>query len=154
LSPDQTGPGLLEPAAVHLDRWATDRDDAIRQCGEVLVAIGAVEAAYVDAMLLREQSISTYIGEEVAIPHGTLAGKEAVHRDALAVLRFPQGVDWGGSKVTVCIAIAAQGESHVPILGQLAEVLMDPDAAARLRATDDVDDVIRLLQPDSEEQDA
>jgi PTS system mannitol-specific IIA component len=150
LSPDQQV-SLLQPSAVHLDRRAADRDDAIRQCGAVLVAIGAVEEAYVEAMLAREQSISTYIGEEVAIPHGTLVGKEAVHRDALAVLRFPAGVDWAGHRVSLCIAIAAAGESHVPILGQLADVLMDPDAAARLRASDDVDEVIRLLQPPSQE---
>ena len=150
MSPDQQAP-LLQPSAVHLDRRATDRDDAIRQCGAVLVAIGAVEEGYVEAMLAREQSISTFIGEEVAIPHGTLVGKEAVHRDALAVLRFPDGVDWGGQRVSLCIAIAAQGESHVPILGQLAEVLMDPDAAALLRASNDVDEVIRLLQPESQE---
>jgi mannitol PTS system EIIA component len=149
LSPDQPA-GLLEPSAVHLDRRAADRDDAIRQCGAVLVAIGAVEEGYVEAMLAREQSVSTYIGEEVAIPHGTLVGKEAVHRDALAVLRFPAGVDWGGQHVSLCIAIAAHGESHVPILGRLAEVLLDPDAAAQLRATDDVDEVIRLLQPSQE----
>lgn len=148
MSPDQHM-SLLQPEAVHLDRRATDSDDAIRQCGAVLVAIGAVEEAYVEAMLARERSLSTYMGEEVAIPHGTLVSKEAVHRDALAVLRFPEGVDWGGQRVSLCIAIAAAGSAHVPILGRLAEVLMDPGAAARLRASDDVDEVIRLLQPPS-----
>ncbi len=70
---------------------------------------GAVEPAYVDAMLERERSISTYVGEGVAIPHGTLAGKEAVVRDALCFLRFPEPVDWDGDEVTVCVGIAAAG---------------------------------------------
>ena len=94
-------------------RRAADRDDAIRRCGAALVEIGAVDPAYVDTMLEREHSISTYVGEGVAIPHGTLAGKDAVHRDALAVLRFPDGVDWGGEPVSVCVGIAAQGDGHI-----------------------------------------
>jgi PTS system mannitol-specific IIA component len=98
-------------------------------------------------MLARERSISTYVGEGVAIPHGTLAGKEAVLRDALAVLRFPDGVDWDGYPVSVCVAIAAQGDGHVELLGELAEILLDPDRARALREATDVDDVLRLLEP-------
>jgi PTS system mannitol-specific IIA component len=138
---------LLEPRAIRLAERATDRDDAIRRCGETLVEIGAVDPTYVEAMLARERSISTYVGEGVAIPHGTLAGKEAVRRDALAVLRFPDGVDWDGYPVSVCVAIAAQGDGHVELLGELAEILLDPDRARALREATDVDDVLRLLEP-------
>src|SRR3954471_21063720 len=104
---------LLDRRAIRLDERAADRDEAVRRCGQALVDIGAVDPAYVDAMLAREQSISTYVGEGVAIPHGTLVSKEAVRRDALAVLRFPDTVDWGGFPVTVCVAIAARGDGHV-----------------------------------------
>jgi PTS system mannitol-specific IIA component len=140
---------LLARDAIRLAERAGSRDEAIRRCGAVLVETGAVEAAYVEAMLERERSISTYIGEGVAIPHGTLGSKETVRRDALAVLRFPDGVDWGGEDVRVCVAIAAAGDGHVDILAQLAEILMDPDQAARLRAATDPDDVLHLLVMES-----
>ena len=140
------GPGaLLERRAVRLAEPAADRDAAVRRCGEVLVEVGAVAPAYVDAMLERERSISTYVGEGVAIPHGTLAGKDAVRRDALAVLRFPAGVDWGGEPVSVCVAIAARGDGHVDLLAQLAEILLDPDQARALREATDADAVLTLL---------
>ncbi len=138
---------LLDPGAIRLTETAADRDAAIRRCGEVLVEVGAVAPAYVAAMLDREQSISTYVGEGVAIPHGTLAGKETVLRDALAVLRFPDGVDWGGQPVTVCVAIAAGGDGHVEVLGELAQILLDPDRAAALRAASDPATVYDLLTP-------
>jgi PTS system mannitol-specific IIA component len=138
---------ILAPDAIRLTERAADRDDAIRQCGQALVAIGAVEPAYVDAMLERERSISTYIGEGVAIPHATAAGKAAVRRDALAVLRFPEGVDWGGAPVSVCVAIAAIGDGHVEILSELAEILLDSDRAAQLRGATKVDEVLSLLAP-------
>jgi PTS system mannitol-specific IIA component len=139
--------GLLDERAIRLDQHASDRDDAIRACGEVLVDVGAVEPAYVDAMLERERSISTYVGEGVAIPHATLAGKSAVRRDALAVLRFPDGVDWGGEPVVVCVAIAAIGDGHVEILSELAQILLEPDRARELRDATRPGDVLRLLAP-------
>ena len=136
---------ILLPQAIRLHEYAATREDAIRRCGGVLVEIGAVDPAYVEAMLDRERSISTYVGEGVAIPHGTNAAKAAVRRDALAVLRFPDGVDWGGSPVEVCVAIAAQGDGHVDLLAELAEILMDPDRAAALRQATDPQEVMRLL---------
>jgi PTS system mannitol-specific IIA component len=136
---------LLGVDAIRLQERAGSRDGAIRRCGEVLVSVGAVTPAYVEAMLAREQSVSTYIGEGVAIPHGTLNSKENVRRDALAVLRFPDGVDWDGNDVRVCVAIAAAGDGHLDILASLASVLMDPAKAAELRNATDADLVIRLL---------
>ncbi|MBQ1015583.1 PTS sugar transporter subunit IIA [Micromonospora sp. M51] len=137
---------LLARDAIRLDERAGSRDEAISRCGEVLVEVGAVAPAYVDARLAREQSVSTYIGEGVAIPHGTLNSKESVQRDTLAVLRFPDGVDWDGFDVRVCVAIAAAGDGHVDILAQLATVLMDPAQAQRLRESTSVDDVITILE--------
>jgi Phosphoenolpyruvate-dependent sugar phosphotransferase system, EIIA 2/pfkB family carbohydrate kinase len=85
------------------------------------------------------------VGEGVAIPHGTLDSKAAVRRDALAVLRFPDGVDWDGHAVNVCVAIAALSDGHVDLLAELAEILLDPDRAAALRAATEPDQVVRLL---------
>ncbi|HEX7744154.1 MAG TPA: PTS sugar transporter subunit IIA [Micromonosporaceae bacterium] len=137
---------LLERRAVRLAERAADRDGAIRRCGEVLVELGAVTPGYVDSMLERERSVPTYLGEGVAIPHGTLSGKDAVRRDALAVLKFPDGVDWGGNPVTICIAIAARGDGHVELLAELADVLLDPARARALREVTDADEVLRILE--------
>lgn len=134
---------LLTAEAIRLNEAAVDRDEAIRKCGAVLVSLGAVDPSYVDSMLARERSISTYIGEGVAIPHGVT--RDLVHRDALAVLRFPEGVDWGGQPVSVCVAIAARGDGHVEILGELAQVLLDPARAKALREATSPDAVRELL---------
>ena len=144
---------LLDLDAIDLDARADDKEAAVRACGETLVRVGAVQPAYVDAMLERERTISTYVGEGVAIPHGTLAAKEAVVRDALCYLRFAEPIDWDGDEVTVCvgIGIAARDNGHIAILGQLATILMDPPRAAALRAATSADDVIALFTPDPEE---
>ncbi|GAA4575127.1 PTS sugar transporter subunit IIA [Planotetraspora kaengkrachanensis] len=147
----ETAPLPLDPRAVRLDEQADGRDGAIRRCGEVLVEVGAVEPDYIDAMLERERSISTYVGEGVAIPHGTLVAKDSVHHDAICVLRFPGGVDWDGEQVSVCVGIAARGDGHIRLLSELAQILLDPEQAQALREATDVSDVIRLLQPSREE---
>jgi PTS system mannitol-specific IIA component len=139
--------GLLDPSAVRLDGRATGRDDAVRECGRLLVEIGAVEEPYIASMLDRERSISTYLAEGVAIPHGTAQGKDAVLRDALAVVRFPKGADWNGETVTLAIAIAARGDGHIAILAELAEVLLDPERARGLREATTAEEITRLLAP-------
>ncbi|WP_326639305.1 PTS sugar transporter subunit IIA [Streptosporangium sp. NBC_01755] len=148
----ETAPLPLDPRAILLAASATGRDDAIRQCGQALLSVGAVESPYINAMLERERSISTYVGEGVAIPHGTLAAKDAVRHDAISVVRFPDGVDWDGDQVTVCIGIAAKGDGHVRLLAELAQILMDPEQAQALREATEVADVVRLLQPNEEDE--
>jgi len=148
----ETAPLPLDPRAIRLAASAAGRDDAIRQCGQALLDVGAVESAYIDTMLERERSISTYVGEGVAIPHGTLAAKDAVRHDAISVVRFPAGVDWDGDQVTVCIGIAAKGDGHVRLLAELAQILMDPDQARALREATEVAEVLRLLHPDEEDE--
>lgn len=142
---------LLAEDSIRLDCSAADRFDAVRQCGAALVAAGAVDETYVDAMIQREQTVSTFVGEGVAIPHGTLAGKEAVKHDALVVLRFPEGVDWDGNAVSVCVGIAAAGGGHIALLSQLAEILLDPAKAEQLRSATSAEQVYTLLTPDEDE---
>lgn len=137
---------LLDPRAVLLHESAADRDEAIRRCGRALVEVGAVAEPYIDAMLEREQSISTYVGEGVAIPHGTAAAKEVVRHDAICVVRFPDGVDWGGEPVTLCVGIAAKNDGHVQLLAALADILLDPERARSLREATDVGQVMKELR--------
>jgi PTS system mannitol-specific IIA component len=145
---DQQAPelsALLAESSIRLDETASSRDEAIRAAGRALIEAGAIDESYVDAMFERENSVSTYVGEGVAIPHGTLAGKDSVKKDALVVLRFPTPVDWDGNEVSVAVGIAAAGNGHIAILSQLASILMDPDAAAALRGATTTSEVYELL---------
>jgi PTS system mannitol-specific IIA component len=143
---------LLAEASINLDASATSRDDAIRQAGAGLMAVGAVESPYVDAMIDRENSVSTFMGEGVAIPHGTLAAKDSVKSDALSMVRFADGVDWDGNDVRLAFGIAAKGNGHIALLSQLATILMDPEKAEALRNATTTARVYELLTPDPEDE--
>jgi mannitol/fructose-specific phosphotransferase system IIA component len=145
-TPPASAPVLVREA-VRLAQHAHDKWDALRQSGALLEELGAVDDGYAAAILEREGQISTYMGEGVAIPHGTDQSRALVRRTALGFIQFPDGVDWDGETVYLCIPIAASGDQHVGVLSALAEVLVEPDSAAALRGATNVDDVLALLNP-------
>ena len=142
---------LLAPDAVRLGLRASDRFDAVRQSGDALVEIGAVQAPYIDAMLERERQMSTSLGEGFAIPHGTDESRRWIIETKLVFLQFPDGVDWEDDTVSVCIGIAAVGDEHVGVLARLAQVLVVPEQAARLRGAEGIEDVLSILGSPLEE---
>ena len=143
---------LLEPSAIHLGLRATDRFDAVAQAGKALLDIGAVDEPYLEAMLEREHTLSTFLGDGFALPHGTDDSRAHVRRPAIAVLQFPDGVGWDGADVHVAIAVASATDEHVRILAQVANVITDPDRADQLRSATDPQVVLELLMPSTEEQ--
>lgn len=142
--------GVLPRENVRLGLSATSKEDAIRQAGEVLVASGAAGAGYVDGMMAREAQTSTFLGQGVAIPHGTNEARAHINSAALGFLQFPGGVDWDGQTAHVVIPIASNSDEHVGILSALATTLADKTNAERLRTASSIDEVIDLLTPDEE----
>jgi mannitol PTS system EIIA component len=137
---------------VRLGAQARDKQDAIRQAGELLVACGCVEPAYVGGMLAREQIMSTYLGNGVAIPHGQHENLADVRRTGISVLQLPDGVEWEeGELAYLVIGIAANADEHVGVLANLAEVIEDPDAAEELARTTDPMLIVERLGREREE---
>jgi PTS system mannitol-specific IIA component/phosphocarrier protein FPr len=147
LPADSAAPPVLVREGIRLAQHADDKWDVLRQSGALLEALGAVDDGYAAAMVEREGQISTYMGEGVAIPHGTDEARALVRRTALGFLQYPDGVDWDGETVFLSIPIAASGDEHVGVLSALAGILVDGDSAAALRAATDVDDVLARLSP-------
>jgi PTS system mannitol-specific IIA component/phosphocarrier protein FPr len=144
--------GVLGREGVRLGLRAADKWDAIRQSGALLTELGAIDPGYPEAMLERERSVSTFIGEGVAIPHGTDEARSLVRRTTLGFLQFPDGIDWDGNDVRVCVAIAAKGNEHMAVLSGLAQILMEPEQAQALRSSSNVDEVLQLLSGLGEEE--
>jgi PTS system mannitol-specific IIA component len=141
---------VLPPEAVRLGLSAGSKEDAILATGRILEELGAVEPGYVEAMLERERGMSTSLGEGFAIPHGTDESRVLIRRTALSFAQFPAGIDWGTDRVFVCIGIAAKDDEHIEILGQLANVLIQPELAAKLREARSPSDVLSVLALDDD----
>jgi len=117
---------ILSRERIQLNATAVDRSDAIRKAGDLLVSSGCVLPQYIDGMLLRETTMSTYLGSGVAIPHGVYENKEHVLQTGISVLQLPQGVEWDpGEMAYLVIGIAASSDEHVGVLASLAEAVED-----------------------------
>ena len=136
---------VLSEDAIVLNGTARTRDEAITEAGQLLVAVGSVEASYVDAMHAREASVSTYMGNLLAIPHGTNEAKTAIRATGLSFVRYPDGVDWRGNEVKFVLGIASAGDDHLALLGKIAGVFMDADQVAALEAAQTKADIIAVL---------
>ena len=107
---------------------------------------GCVLPEYIDGMLTREQSMSTSLGNGVAIPHGIYENREHILRTGISVLQLTDGVDWDeGEKVYMVIGIAASSDEHVGVLSNLADVIDNDDTLAELLRTSDPEIVVKYL---------
>lgn len=147
---------ILTQATVQVGVPTTDKIAAIRLAGELLVKVGCVAPAYIEGMLAREETMSTYIGNGVAIPHGQFDDKANVYRTGISVVQFPQGVEWNPDEIAyLVIGIAATSDEHVGVLANLAEVLEDEASAEQLaQTTDPMVIVERLNRPQTVEEEA
>jgi len=128
---------VLSRSAVKVGGSAATQGEAIDQVGALLVAEGLVRPAYVDAMHAREAIVSTYLGNGIALPHGTNETQGEVLRTGLAVIQYPAGVPWGDEPARLVIGLAAMSDDHIAILSRLAGILDDEKLCERLgQATD------------------
>jgi mannitol PTS system EIIA component len=136
---------VLTIEQVRIHPGGATREEAMREAADILRAAGAVTAAYFDAMQQREVTVSTYMGNGLAIPHGTNETKDAILDSALSVVRYDGGVDWGGEPVTFVVGIAGKGDEHLEILSQIALLFSDEDEVARLKAVPTADELYAAL---------
>lgn len=137
---------ILSKERISLQAIASDKQDAIRKAGELLAQSGCVLPEYIDGMLKREESMSTSLGNGVAIPHGVYENREHILKTGISVLQLTDGVDWDeDEKVYMVIGIAAAGDEHVGVLSNLADVIDNEDTLAELLKTDDPDVVVKYL---------
>ncbi|MGG8469183.1 fused PTS fructose transporter subunit IIA/HPr protein [Rahnella sp. PAMC25617] len=136
----------LSQQDIHLGAAASDKQEAIRQVAAALTQAGRVSEGYVDGMLARELQTSTYLGNGIAIPHGTTDTRDLVLDTGVQVFQFPQGITWGeGQTAYVVIGIAARSDEHLGLLRQLTHVLSDDSVADRLAKTDSAEELRSLL---------
>lgn len=123
---------LLYKKNIRINCKPQAKEDVIRQVGQMLVDSNYVDQEYVEGMVKREETFSTYMGSGLALPHGVEEAKKAVKGSGIAVMVFPEGIDWGPEKANVVIGIAGVGDDHLDILALIAEKMLEPDTIEKL----------------------
>ncbi len=138
---------------IHPGQQAGNKEEAIRQVAAALVQAGNVADGYVNGMLAREQQTSTFLGNGIAIPHGTTDTRDQVLKTGVQVYQFPQGVTWGeGQTAYVAIGIAASSDEHLGLLRQLTHVLSDDSVAEQLKTATTAEELRALLMGEKQSE--
>ncbi|MEX5297645.1 PTS mannitol transporter subunit IICBA [Kocuria sp. CPCC 205292] len=147
--PDQdagaSGTPILTKDRIVMDGGAQNAGQAIDEAGGLLVAAGAVTDEYVTSMHEREESVSTFMGNGLAIPHGTNQAKDSIRASALSVVKYPAGLDWNGKPVTWVIGIAGKDNEHLAILSRVAKIFGNKEKVRQLDEARTSDEVLDLL---------
>ncbi|MDR8019853.1 PTS mannitol transporter subunit IICBA [Nesterenkonia aerolata] len=130
---------------VRIHAGAATQEQALTEAADMLVEAGAETSDYLEAMRRREETVSTFMGNELAIPHGTNDAKEAVLASALTVSRYDGGVDWAGKQATFVVGIAGVGKEHLTILSKIARLFSDKEAVQRLKAVETEEELLEML---------
>ncbi|MCL2191808.1 MAG: PTS sugar transporter subunit IIA [Treponema sp.] len=136
---------ILKKDNIILNQPKAEREEVIRRCGQMLLDSGYVNERYIEGMIKRDNSFTTGIGNFIAIPHGEEDYKKDIVSTGLVVLTYPEGIDWHGTTVHLVIGIAAKGDEHLDIIGNVVDHLETGDDTIRLVKNASVDDVYNIL---------
>jgi PTS system mannitol-specific IIC component len=137
--------GILREEGILLNQEIATKDQAIRMAGELLVKNGYVKEEYIEEMLKREEISTTYIGNDIAIPHGTENAKNEVLESGISVIQVPGGVDFNGEKARIIFGIAGKDNTHLEILSNIAILCSDMENVEKIVAAKTKDEILALL---------
>ena len=136
---------VLELNQIKAEGSASNKEEAIREAADILTAAGAVTDEYIDFMKEREVLTSTYMGNFLAIPHGTNEGKDTILKSALSFVRYSTPIDWDGNEVRFVVGIAGKDGGHMEILSKIAILFSEMDDVQRMLDAATTDDLFAIL---------
>lgn len=141
----------LDEKLIRINQSMKTKEDAIRMAGQLLVDNGNVDAPYIDSMLARNRDVSVYMGNFIAIPHGTEDGKQYIKETGISVVQLPWGVDFADDPadeklVTVVFGIAGLNGEHLQLLSQIALFCSDIHNVEKLADAQSAAEIIDLLK--------
>ncbi|MFW1500628.1 PTS mannitol transporter subunit IICBA [Vibrio parahaemolyticus] len=146
--PQQPSVFQIQHENIHLGLKAANKEEAIRFAGNKLVELGYAEPEYVDAMFEREALVPTYLGESIAVPHGTVEAKDRVKKTGIVICQYPSGIQFTEDDDDVAklvIGIAAKNDEHIQVITTITNALDEPEAIKKLTSTNDVEEILNIL---------
>lgn len=136
----------LEPRHIHMNQHAVDKKHALQCLVDILVKDGLVTPDYITGLINREQQSATYLGQGIAIPHGTPQSREFILKTGIRLAHFPEGIIWDGeNRIYLAVVIAAKSDEHLQVLQILTRALMH-DVSEQVKNAKQPEQIIEILQ--------
>ena len=137
---------MLTEKEIILNHKKIDKYEALKLCGRLLVDGGYANENYVDEIMKREEKVTTYLENNVALPHGTDESKKYIYKSGICVIQFPEGIDFGnGNIVKLMIGVAGKNNEHLELISSIALVIIEEEKLAKLFTTTSKQEVIDIL---------
>lgn len=122
------------------------KEEAIKKVGELFIQNDYIEKDYIDGMLKREATVSTYMGNYLAIPHGVNESREYVNKTGISLIQVPDGVNFGeNQEVKIIMGIASKNDEHLELLQKIAVFASDIKNMEKLIEAESKEEIIELL---------
>ncbi|MCY1620076.1 PTS sugar transporter subunit IIA [Staphylococcus pettenkoferi] len=131
---------------IYLNQSISTQEEAIQQAGQALVKSGAVTEGYIQSMKEREQLVSTFMGNGLAIPHGTDEAKTEVIESGLSLIQIPEGIDWDGETVKVVVGIAGKDGEHLDLLSKIAITFSEEENVERIVNAQSAEEIKQVFE--------
>lgn len=136
---------VLVPDGILLNLPVMTKQEAIKKAGQTLVNLNYVTSDYIECMFDREKEIETYLGNHIAIPHGTNESKQFIKNSGIVLLQFKHAIDYGEEKVHLVLGIAGEGNKHLEILSKIAICLLDQDNLAQIINSNSKQEILKII---------
>lgn len=136
---------LLHEKNILLNQHFNSKEEAIKRAGELLLNGNYVKENYIEKMLERENISTTYIGNNIAIPHGTSESQKEILKSGISIVQIPEGVNFGHDVAKVVIGIAGKGNTHLGLLSNIAIICSDMDNVDRIVNAKTKKEILKLF---------
>ena len=128
-----------------------DESTALRKIIQsVPLSLSLNKEELLNALLSREEMMSTAIGNGIAIPHVRLFDSMSLQEDIVAVAYLFEPVDWvapdGKPVHTLFFVLAADETRHLQILAEIAQLASDEDFVDFLKTMPPRESLIERIQ--------
>ena len=147
---ENTKKAVLLKSNIRIKMETVTSDEAIVAVGKQLLESGYVEEKYIEGMLERDHSLSVFMGNKIALPHGEYEYKKNILNSGIVVDVYPNGVDWHGETVNLVVGLAGIGEDHIQILSNIATVFGEIEEVDKVLEHQDIDMIFDLLTAEEE----
>lgn len=136
----------LEKKAIILNKKSVTKEEALKDVGSYMAELGYVKPNYTSYILEREKQSTTYLGNYVAIPHGTVEGKQEIEKTGIVIFQYPEGIDFGNGNIAYfLIGIAAKSNEHIEIISHLSDVIEDEEEVLKLKEEKDIEKLYKIF---------
>src|SRR5699024_12824893 len=92
----------------------------------------------------------TFMGNGLAIPHGTEEGKSSVIESGLSLIQIPEGVDFDGNEAKVVLGIAGKENEHLELLQKIAIIFSEEENAEKVINPSSAEEIIEILESEDD----